>query len=36
VRSVRAADTYVPLGSATGCVLVGEEEIVSRAKELLS
>ncbi|MFM7282224.1 MAG: thiamine pyrophosphate-dependent enzyme [Planctomycetia bacterium] len=36
VRSVRAADTYVPLGSATACVLVGEEEIVSRAKELLS
>lgn len=36
VRSVRAADTYVPLGSATACVLVGEEEIVARAKELLS
>ncbi len=36
VRSVRAADTYVPLGSATSCVLVGEEEIVVRAQELLA
>ncbi|MBK7644462.1 MAG: MFS transporter [Planctomycetes bacterium] len=36
VRSVRAADTYVPLGSATACVLVGDAEIVAAAKELLS
>ncbi|MBI5363896.1 MAG: MFS transporter [Planctomycetes bacterium] len=35
MKSVRAADTYVPLGSATSCVLVGEDEIVSAAKELV-
>ena len=36
VRSVRAADTYVPLGSATAAVLVGEDEIVSAARGLLA
>lgn len=36
IRSVRAADTYVPLGGATACVLVGDEEIVACAKEMLS
>jgi 2-oxoisovalerate dehydrogenase E1 component len=35
VRSVRAADTYVPLGSATAAVLVGEEDIVAAARGLL-
>ena len=34
MKSVRAADTYVPLGSATACVLVGEDEIVAAAKEV--
>ena len=34
VRSVRAADTYVPLGSSTAAVLVGEEEIVAAAREV--
>ncbi|MFN0007853.1 MAG: thiamine pyrophosphate-dependent enzyme [Planctomycetota bacterium] len=34
-RSVRAADTYVPLGSATSAVLVGEDEIVAAAEALL-
>jgi len=29
LASVRAADTYVPLGPATAAVLVGEEEIVA-------
>jgi 2-oxoisovalerate dehydrogenase E1 component len=33
-RSVRAADSYVPLGSATAAVLVGEDEIVRAAREL--
>ena len=32
VASVRAADSYVPLGPATAAVLVGEEEIVSAAQ----
>jgi 2-oxoisovalerate dehydrogenase E1 component len=36
VRSVRAADTYVPLGSATAAVLVGEDEIVAAARGLLA
>ncbi len=36
LRSVRAADSYVPLGSATACVLVGESEIEAAAKELCS
>jgi len=31
---VRAADSYVPLGTATSTVLVGEEDIVRAAKEL--
>jgi 2-oxoisovalerate dehydrogenase E1 component len=35
MKSVRAADTYVPLGSATSCVLVGEDEIVAAAKEIV-
>jgi len=35
VRSVRAADCYVPLGSATSAVLVGEDEIVAAAREHL-
>jgi 2-oxoisovalerate dehydrogenase E1 component len=35
VRSVRAADTYVPLGSATAAVLVGEDDIVAAARGLL-
>ncbi|MFN0242986.1 MAG: thiamine pyrophosphate-dependent enzyme [Planctomycetota bacterium] len=34
MRSVRAADSYVPLGSATSAVLVGEEEIVRTAREI--
>ncbi len=34
MRSVRAADSYVPLGSATSAVLVGEDEIVSAAIEV--
>jgi 2-oxoisovalerate dehydrogenase E1 component len=36
VRSVRAADTYVPLGSATAAVLVGEDEILTAARGLLA
>jgi 2-oxoisovalerate dehydrogenase E1 component len=36
VRSVRAADSYVPLGSATAAVLVGEGEIVDAARSLLA
>jgi 2-oxoisovalerate dehydrogenase E1 component len=35
LRSVRAADTYVPLGSATAYTMVQEEEIVAAAKELV-
>jgi len=35
LRSVRAADSYVPLGSATACVLVQEEEILAAAQELV-
>ena len=34
-RSVRAADSYVPLGSATAAVLVGDAEIDAALKELL-
>jgi 2-oxoisovalerate dehydrogenase E1 component len=34
MRSVRAADSYVPLGSATSAVLVGEDEIVRTATEV--
>jgi 2-oxoisovalerate dehydrogenase E1 component len=34
MRSVRAADSYVPLGSATSAVLVGEDEIVRTALEV--
>jgi len=32
VRSVRAADSYVPLGTAAAAVLVGEDEIVAAAR----
>ncbi len=34
LQSVRAADTYVPLGPAAASVLVSEEEIVAAAREL--
>jgi 2-oxoisovalerate dehydrogenase E1 component len=34
MSSVRAADSYVPLGTATSAVLVGEDDIVRAAKEL--
>ena len=34
LASVRAADTYVPLGSATAAVLLQEEEIVAAARRL--
>jgi 2-oxoisovalerate dehydrogenase E1 component len=36
VRSVRAADSYVPLGSAASAVLVGEAEIVAAARSVLA
>ncbi|HUR29366.1 MAG TPA: thiamine pyrophosphate-dependent enzyme, partial [Planctomycetota bacterium] len=36
LRSVRAADSYVPLGGATAAVLVQETQIVAAARELLS
>jgi 2-oxoisovalerate dehydrogenase E1 component len=36
VASVRAADCYVPLGSATAAVLVGEEQIAAAAAEVLA
>jgi 2-oxoisovalerate dehydrogenase E1 component len=36
VRSVRSADCYVPLGSATSAVLLTEEQIVAAALELAS
>jgi 2-oxoisovalerate dehydrogenase E1 component len=32
MKSVRAADCYVPLGSATAAVLVGEEQIADAVK----
>ncbi|MBM3989604.1 MAG: MFS transporter [Planctomycetes bacterium] len=34
LRSVRAADTYVPLGSATSVVLLQEHEIVDAARRM--
>jgi 2-oxoisovalerate dehydrogenase E1 component len=34
--SVRAADCYVPLGSATAAVLVGEDQIVDAVREVLA
>ena len=34
IRTVRAADSYVPLGPATSTVLVGEDQIVAAALEL--
>jgi len=36
LASVRAADCYVPLGSATAAVLVGEEQIADAIREVLS
>jgi 2-oxoisovalerate dehydrogenase E1 component len=36
LRSVRAADSFVPLGNATAAVLVGEPEIVRAAREVLA
>jgi 2-oxoisovalerate dehydrogenase E1 component len=36
LRSVRAADTYVPLGPPARTVLVQEEEIVAAVKEVAS
>ena len=36
LRSVRAADTYVPLGPATAAVLVGEDDIVAAVREATS
>ena len=35
IRSVRAADSYVPLGPATSTVLVTEEQIIDAAQELI-
>ena len=35
-RSARSADTYVPLGAATACVLLGEDEILTAMKEILA
>jgi 2-oxoisovalerate dehydrogenase E1 component len=35
LASVRAADSYVPLGPATAAVLVGEDEIVAAARTFL-
>ena len=36
LRSARSADTYVPLGAATACVLLGEDEILAAMKETLA
>lgn len=36
LRSARSADTYVPLGAATACVLLGEDEILTAMKEILA
>ena len=36
LKSVRAADCYVPLGSATSAVLVGEEQITDAVRGILS
>ena len=36
LTSVRAADTYVPLGPSTAAVLVGEDDVVTRVREVLS
>ena len=36
LASVRAADSYVPLGPATAAVLVGEDEIVAAARRFLA
>ena len=34
VRSVRAADSFVPLGSSTACVLLGVDDVVAGAREV--
>jgi 2-oxoisovalerate dehydrogenase E1 component len=34
LRSVRAADSFVPLGAATSCVLVEEDQIAAAALEV--
>jgi 2-oxoisovalerate dehydrogenase E1 component len=34
--SVRAADSYVPLGAAAACVLVSEDDIVAGVRRLTS
>jgi 2-oxoisovalerate dehydrogenase E1 component len=34
LRSVRAADSFVPLGAAANTVLVGEDDIIQAAREL--
>ncbi len=36
LRSVRAADSFVPLGSSTSEVLIGEDDIVRAAREMLA
>jgi 2-oxoisovalerate dehydrogenase E1 component len=36
LKSARSADTYVPLGNATACVLLGEDEILTSMKEILA
>ncbi len=36
LKSARSADTYVPLGNATACVLLGEDEILASMKEILA
>ncbi|HED64901.1 MAG TPA: MFS transporter [Planctomycetes bacterium] len=36
IRSVRAADSFVPLGTSTAAVLVGVEDILEGAREVLS
>ena len=36
LRTVRAADSYVPLGDAANVVLVGEDDIVAATREVLA
>jgi len=36
MRSVRAADSFVPLGSSTAAVLVGVDEVVAAAREVVA
>jgi 2-oxoisovalerate dehydrogenase E1 component len=35
MRSVRAVDTYVPLGAAANLVLISEQQIVETVRSLL-